>query len=150
MQPQLGIFNNLAAIPNLLAGIGGAATAIRGAQMQAQGASQAAASYRMAANESLAAANYNVQLEKLNLLRTLDSSSRDIRTLMSQTAVQKATSGFSSSSKSFLQVTNATMSALERQIVDLRATSKQRAESILFEGRAAAVRFENLARASSV
>ena len=144
----MALFGFSQVIPSLITGIGGAALTAQGRSMQVSGANQAASAYRMAGVASLEAANYNVELEKLNLQRNLDASSRQFSRFMSTQRTEAASTGFLSGSKSFLQVVDTTLSVFERQLVDTRSASKQAAETILFEGRAAQVEFENRAQAA--
>ena len=127
---------------------GGLAQFQNGQNLTILGSEMAAASYRQAGVASIAAANYNNAISRLNFNRQMDSMSREIRNFVGTQQVAAASTGFKSSSKSFLELTNDTLNIFERTILDARNSQKQAESATLFEAQAQQVQFENQARAA--
>ena len=131
---------------NILNSISGVSQINNGADISVQGANLQASQYRTASAATKAQANYNIAVSKLNFNRQLSLISRDIsRTLSSQKAAAAST-GFSVSSQSFLEVANETLSTFERETIKMKNTQLQREREIQFEADKQRARLENQAR----
>lgn len=124
----------------------GISLANEGADIAVAGAKYNSELYQMAANTSIEAAQYNQQIEKLNLDRQMDALSRETTKLFSRNQSTWANTGFSMASKSYLAVQSSAEAQIGRQVKQMRATSKQRMEEIMYEGRVAQVRYLNEAK----
>lgn len=118
----------------------------QGNQLSVLGHEMQASSFRQAGVSSVSAANYNNAVTRANLSSQLDSLGRDMGRFIGSQNVAKAASGFGATSKTQLEITNETLTAFERQIVDIRNASTQQQEVALFEARSAQAGFENRAR----
>ena len=103
--------------------------------------------FELGAAATRAETGYNKRLSQLNLNRQLDSLSRQITRFTSSQTVSAASSGISLGSKSFLAAQNETLSAFEKNIVQLRNTGLQQQESIRFRGESKEAEF--LAKANA-
>jgi len=134
-------------LPSLLGTVESLRRTDNALNLSVQGANLAANQFRLSGAANLAQGQYNAALQKLNTNRQLDALSREIRSTLSSQQVLTATSGLSTTSKSFLAVMNDTLTKFERQIVDLRSVSEQRQRQILFDAESRRVQAENQARA---
>ena len=101
------------------------------------GSYQQAQSYRAGGQASIATAQYNAALLGVERDRELNQLSRRIGSFLSTQRAQAAKSGLSSTSKSVLALLSDTMTEFERQSTEIRNTTKQRQDSVIYEGRVA-------------
>lgn len=132
------------AISNLF---GGLITQIGGGLQAAAGFESSAASARAAGHSAMQVAQHNARLEAVNLKVRLDVLSRQIGRVASTQRASTGASGLAIGSKSFMAVMDSTLAQFERQIIRERNASKQRQQSLLYEGTVAKVEAENRARA---
>jgi len=95
-----------------------------------------------AAESARAAGDFNSQVEAYNSTKRLNALARDVQKVLGTQGVQAASTGFRSTSKSFLAVKAAGLAELERQIVEEKSASRLRQSVAKFEAesRAASLR----------
>ena len=122
------------AFPSLLQGALGISEVQSGISLTQQGAEAQALSFVAAGNASMAAAEYNAGIEQIKLNRTLTAASRNIARTLGEQKTSMAMSGVSSTSKSFLQVSNEALDVLSQEIINLKMDSEINQQQILFQG----------------
>ena len=122
------------AFPSLLQGALGVSEVQSGISLTQQGAEAQALSFVSAGNASMAAAEYNAGIEQIKLNRTLTAASRNIARTLGEQKTSMAVSGVSSTSKSFLQVSNEALDVLSQEIINLKMDSELSQQQILFQG----------------
>lgn len=127
---------------------GGLLEVQQGNQLSVLGHQMQATGFRQAGVSSISAANYNNAVSRANLSKQLDSLGRDMGRFIGTQNVKKAASGFAATSKTQLEITNETLTAFERQLVDVRNANKQQQELASFQARSAQAGFESRAQAA--
>ena len=141
------LFSILDSAPNLMQTAFGLNQLKQGLNLELAGYNLAAQSFKNAGVLNQATAQYNAQLEELNLKQQLAATGRQVDKVIGNQRSVMATTGFALTSKSFLQVANETLSSAEKQVVNLRNTSAQKQEAIMFSGKVA--EYQNQAKASA-
>lgn len=133
--------------PTIISGIGGLLQQQRGFDLQVGAAQKQAFAFRQAAASTQNIAEYNIELDRQQLARDLDSTSRQLRKLMATQSSQMATTGASLGSKSFLAIANSSLDAVQRQVLDARNAQRIVADQRRFQAAQQAVDLQNQARA---
>lgn len=144
----MAFMNFLQQAPTILQGALGAFQQSRGFDIQIGASRRQAELFRQAASSTQAIAEYNIELDKQALSRELDTTSRQLRRLLSTQKSQMATTGASISSKSFLALTNNTLDAVQRQVLDAKNAQRTIADQRRYQAAAQAVDLQNRALAS--
>lgn len=125
---------------------GGLYTTYKGNQLSILGSNMQADAFRSAGANTIVAANYNNAVAKANYQKQLGSFSNQIDRFMGQQRVDMAASGFASSSKTNLEITNETLTSLERQLLDMKNSYQQSVDVRNFEAQTAQAAYETKAR----
>jgi len=144
----LGALNNLTSLLGPIAQVGAGFAGVSGGvgHILAGGDLQAG-TLRQAGETATITANYNIQLEKLNLARSLDNLSRQAgRSMAAQRVASVNNSG--GISKSSLMVMHSNLAQFERQILRERENSKFKQDAMLFDAQLTETQYENQARAA--
>ena len=112
---------------NFAKGLGGFILMQQGTALAARGARSAGAA-------ALATSQYNASLVSFNLNRELDFAARQLNKNISSQRAAAGGSGLKVTSKSFLEVTDATMHQFERELTQRRNSAQIERQGILFEG----------------
>jgi len=134
--------------PTLLGSIGSIFDMQRGINTQIAASKYAGLGYRQQAASTKEIAEYNIELDRQDLNRQLDSFSRDISNIMATQRAQMADTGASITSKSFRALQNKVLDQSIRHIIQARNASKIQEDQRRFQARQAEVEFENQARLS--
>lgn len=144
----MAFLNFLNQVPTILSGALGAFQQSKGFDIQIGASQRQAQFFRQSASATQAIAEYNIELDRQALARELDSTSRQLRRLMSTQRSQMATTGAALGSKSFLAIANASLDAVQRQVLDARNSQKIVADQRRFQAKQQAVNFQNRALAA--
>lgn len=125
----------------------GASQGLGGLIMMYQGTAMAAQGARSAGAGAMAAAQYNASVNAFNLNRQLDELSRRITYTLSSQRAAAGGSGLAVTSKSFLAISNATLTQFEREAMQRRNSAKIEQQGILFEGAQRQAAYERQAEA---
>lgn len=142
------MFDFLNVLPSLIQGIDGYQKVKAGYDMQISSAKMSAKAYRQAADLTGKIANYNIELDRQQLVKNLNVASKDISKFMATNRTQMATTGISSSSKSYLQLANASMNTFTQQVADARADQLLTAQQRLYNAKLQEVDLLNKAQSS--
>lgn len=99
-----------------------------------------------AASRAREAGSFNAQVDQFNSTKRINNLARQVQRVLGTQGVQAASSGFRSTSKSFLAIKSATLSELERQIVEEKSASSLRQTVAKFNADSAAAALRVSAR----
>lgn len=119
-----------------------------GGDIAAQGALFTASGYRQSSVAVGQASAFNLEVDKINLKRRLDASSRQAQRLISRQSGQQAASGLSLGSKSFLMLKNETLDVMSRGFLHMKVDAENQKNAKIFETKIRQMNLENQARAS--
>lgn len=143
------------AVQDLLDNMGYFVEGFQGLKLMSDGADQALAGaefnaklYDMAATSSIEMAEYNVALQQINSQRIQNALAQEYRSIREKNVSAWSTSGFSFASDSFNAVQNKVQSSVERRLIEQKNNDIIQKQNIRYEGKAAAVNYENQAKAA--
>lgn len=154
----------MANLQNIFGMIGGITQSLRAADITAQGASiQAqqsliggeiaaqgslfqAAGFRQSAVSLGQANTFNLAIDKINLQRQLQATSRQFQRTVGTQMTQQAGTGLSLTSKSYLMVRNESADLFSRAMLNMKVDAENTKRSKIFETQVRQMNLENQAR----
>lgn len=120
----------------------------QGVSLQNSALEMSALGFTQAANATRASAEYNIELDRQQMIRRLDIFGRQVSQLIATQDTQKAVSGASLGSKSFLSLTNNTLDIAMRQVGQMRDAQRTQAQNRRHEAKVQEVNLQNQALAA--
>lgn len=135
----------LGAVMPLLESFNTRSSLMQSSKLVQQGADIEARGYRDAAKAAVQAANYNNETDARNTKYNVNVMSREAMQVLATQHATAGASGFSSASRSFLSVMDATLDDYNRAFTQERINLQSRQTAVLFEAATQAQALENQA-----
>jgi hypothetical protein len=119
-----------------------------GGSIAAQGYNLTASGYRVSAQSVAAATQFNLELQKINSVRQLDSLGIQYQRTIGANMAATAASGISLSSKSALLVQNETANTFEKALLNMKLDAENTRRGMIFESQVTQTNLENQARSA--
>ena len=144
-----GLFSQLFAANMVASAAQGQANTIRvGGEIAAQGHLLTAAGFRESIRAVEGSLQFNLGVDALNNQRRLRALSRQSQRLLGRQTTQFASSGLSTTSRSFLQLRNESLDVLGRTLINFKVDAENKRRASIFEAEIRKTNLENQARAS--
>ena len=117
-----------------------------GGEIAAQGALLSAAGFRQSAASVAQATSFNLEVDKINVNRQLQATTRQYQRLIGKQINQQGGSGLAIGSKSFLMLRNESVDFMGSALLNIKLDAENTRKSRIFESEVRQMNLENQAR----